>query len=388
MKRRTFLASTAAALACRPDAGDQTDTGLPPVTLPSSDPCADDVAVGTLVREQKFLDEPERELENLSGVGLDGRQVLDLTTLSAAELVVPQERLFVRTAQPPGLEGNNWEVTVGGLIEAPVTLSIEAILAQTQDMGIVHFECSGNTNFGGFGLQGAVAFSGVPFAWVLDQIAPLPEATAILVSGFDDHPPPTGNSTPGASWVFRPEQLQDAFLATHINGEPLTPDHGWPVRLMVPGWYGCVCIKWLDRITWVDDDEPATSQMLEFASRTNQDGAPPLARDFAPANVDVAAVPIRVEVWDVEGTERSRVVGLVWGGEVLPEGLRLWADDVDVGLVEVCPDRESPRTWALWHALLPESVSGRTDLTLTVDDPGVVTRRLDEGYYLRTVRIP
>ena len=87
-----------------------------------------------------------------------------------------------------------------------------------------------------------------------------------------------------------------------MNGEPLPPDHGFPVRLVVPGWYGCVCIKWVTAIDLVGAEERPTSQMLEFAERTHQvgpGGAPTRARDFQPAVMDLAALPIRVEQWQV-----------------------------------------------------------------------------------------
>ena len=60
-------------------------------------------------------------------------------------------------------------------------------------------------------------------------------------------------------------------------------------------WYGCTCIKWLNAITFVDNDAEATSQMQEFAARTHQHGVPKLAKDYKPAIIDQAAMPIRVE---------------------------------------------------------------------------------------------
>src|SRR5438034_9585635 len=79
-------------------------------------------------------------------------------------------------------------------------------------------------------------------------------------------------SIPGASWAFSPEQLEKAgaFLATELNGQPLPKDHGAPVRLVVPGWYGCTSIKWVNEITLVREEVEATSQMLEYAARTLQ----------------------------------------------------------------------------------------------------------------------
>ena len=66
-----------------------------------------------------------------------------------------------------------------------------------------------------------------------------------------------------------------AFLATGMNGAPLGPDHGFPLRLVVPGWYGCTAIKWVNEIALLDDTAPATDQMREYAGRTHQDPVGP-----------------------------------------------------------------------------------------------------------------
>src|SRR6185369_9127809 len=130
-----------------------------------------------------------------------------------------------------------------------------------------------------------------------------PGATRVLVSDFDEYAAPydPAHSTPGASWIFSFEQLATAFLATRMNGEALPEDHGAPVRLFVPGWYGCACIKWVNAIALVDDTAEATSQMQEYASRTGQTGVPALAKDYLPGVIDQAAMPVRVEQWRVEG---------------------------------------------------------------------------------------
>ena len=84
-----------------------------------------------------------------------------------------------------------------------------------------------------------------------------------------------------------------AFLATQMNGADLPRDHGFPVRLVVPNWYGCTCIKWVSQIDIVADDEPSTTQMREFAARTHQDGMPDLARDFQSPVIDLAGADLR-----------------------------------------------------------------------------------------------
>ena len=105
------------------------------------------------------------------------------------------------------------------------------------------------------------------------------------------------------------------FLAVRMNGEPLTPDHGAPVRLVVPGWYGCSWIKWVNELRIVGADEPTTLQMKEFSLRTHQGRIPTLAKDYEPPVIDLAATPIRVEKRRVNGRLQYRVIGIVWGGD-------------------------------------------------------------------------
>jgi hypothetical protein len=211
----------------------------------------------------------------------------------------------------------------------------------------------------------------------------------VLVSGFDGHSVPSenGHSKPGASWVFTFDQLADAFLATEMNGVALPADHGAPVRLLVPGWYGCACIKWVDRITFVDDTEPATAQMQEFASRTHQDGVPELAAMYAPATIDQAAMPVRVEKWRTRDGIVYRVVGVLWGGSRVTDALSIRFGDEPWTRVGVCPPPATNATWTLWsHAWSPTS-PGQYAVRMRIDDPSIVTRRLDSDYYLRTVEI-
>jgi DMSO/TMAO reductase YedYZ molybdopterin-dependent catalytic subunit len=173
-----------------------------------------------------------------------------------------------------------------------------------------------------------------------------------------------------------------------MNGQPLTPDHGAPIRLVVPGWYGCAWIKWVDDLRWAAADEPSTSQMLEFAFRTHQDAIPELARDYADPVIDTAAVPVRVEQRRVDGHTEYRVVGIVWGGTRPIDRLIIRFGSRDPGQpVAVCPAPPTARTWALWSYRWRPTEPGFYDITLRAADPAVRTRRLDLSFYVRRVRI-
>jgi DMSO/TMAO reductase YedYZ molybdopterin-dependent catalytic subunit len=156
----------------------------------------------------------------------------------------------------------------------------------------------------------------VPLSELLAKAGFKRNASRVMVSGFDQYSSSSKTSVAGADWIFHLDELDAAraFLATEMNGQPLTSDHGAPLRLLVPGWYGCTCIKWVTDIQLVSNDAEATSQMREFAARTHQTGVPVIARDYSPAIIDQAAMPTRVEKWLVNGKIKYRVVGILWGG--------------------------------------------------------------------------
>jgi hypothetical protein len=156
----------------------------------------------------------------------------------------------------------------------------------------------------------------------------------------------------------------------------------------VPGWYGCACIKWVNRIELVADDAAATSQMIEYAGRTQQTGRPALAREYTPAVIDTAAVPVRIEKWNTDGHVFYRVIGIVWGGSKPTNALAIRFRPNDAWVpVEDCPLPATTRTWSLWTHTWRPSEPGRYQIVLKVTDPEIRTRRLDLFYYVRDVVI-
>ena len=250
-------------------------------------------------------------------------------------------------------------------------------------------ECSGNSRWRQFGLMSAARWTGVAVTKILEQTKPKRTATRVLISGFDRHLRGSSGSAPGASWIFTVEQLEraGAFFATAMNGKPLPKDHGAPVRLIMPGWYGCTCIKWVDEIRWVGDDERSTSQMEEFAGRTHQEGVPRLARDFKPASMDLAAMPVRVEKSRVDGAVQYRLVGILWGGSRTTDKLQIRFNPKTRYVPVDAYEHKTTRTWTLWSHTWKPASRGRYRIELKVDDPKIRTRRLDSGTYRRTVVI-
>jgi hypothetical protein len=257
-------------------------------------------------------------------------------------------------------------------------------------MGTHLIECAGNNNPDNFGLLSVAEWSGVPLQDIASRLGPRGASLGVLVTGVDDDTREARTSLPGASWVipWTAVSARQPFLAVGMNGAPLALDHGAPVRLVVPGWYGCSWIKWVRGVGLVDVDAAATSQMQEFAGRTHQNGVPARARDYAPPVIDLAATPIRVERRRVNGAIEYRVIGIVWGGSQPVSELLIRFDSRDSWKpLRVCPPPTTHGMWSLWTYRWKPAEPGTYSISLKAADPSIRTRRLDMFFYTRRVRI-
>lgn len=348
-------------------------------------------ASGKMVGVVEFSEEAPVPMGEAFGAELDGRLYTDLSKLTAENSIVPVEQFYIRTRASRLLENTkSWEIQLGGLVEQPFAIPIPDLKKMSSPMELHLMECAGNTRNAHFGMISMASWRGATLADILERAKAKPQANQVLISGFDTYTAKSASSVPGASWVFTAEELKNAgaFLATEMNGTPLTRDHGAPVRLVVPGWYGCTCIKWVNEINFVDDAAAATSQMQEYAARTMQNGVPQLARDYKPAAIEQAAMPIRIEKWVVAEKIRYRIVGIAWGGSVPVKKLQIRFNPEEE-YVEVDDFQQTANDlWSFWtHAWTPKQ-PGTYMIRLRVADSSVTARRLDAGYYMRTVEIP
>lgn len=327
----------------------------------------------------------------VNGPGLDARLYTDHSVLQADQLITPTPRVFVRTSAPASIDSRPrpWTIAATGWGEGPATVSHTDLVRAARPMGAHLIECSGNATADHFGLMSVAEWDGVPLADVVSRLGKPTNATAVLVSGVD-HETATARSVPGASWVFPLDALSSLglFLAVRINGEPLPPDHGAPVRLVVPGWYGCTWIKWVNELRLVGPDEPATAQMREFAARTHQDGVPALARDYQPASIDLAAMPVRVEKRRVGGRLAYRIVGIVWGGTKPADRLMIRCGASDAfATFPICPAPRTHASWSMWDYTWHPPQPGEYQIVVKAADSSIRTRRLDRFFYARKVTI-
>jgi DMSO/TMAO reductase YedYZ molybdopterin-dependent catalytic subunit len=327
----------------------------------------------------------------IGGPGLDSRSNTDLSQLQTDRLTTPTDQVYVRTECPPAVAAHrgSWTIKTSGLVARAGAVPLDNVSQRARAMGTHLLECSGNNNPANFGLMSVAEWEGVPLAEIVSTLQLSSNATAVLVSGVDPDQP-SRTSIAGASWVFPLASLDTlgAFLAVRMNGSALPLDHGRPVRLAVPGWYGCAWIKWIDEIRLVDASEPATSQMREFAARTHQSAVHDLASAYAPPVIQTAATAVRVEKRLGASGLEYRVVGIVWGGTRAVDRLAIRFGDADAWKpFDVCPVPGSAAIWSLWTYRWKPSAPGLYTIALKVPDTAVPQRRLDSGYYVRQVRI-
>jgi DMSO/TMAO reductase YedYZ molybdopterin-dependent catalytic subunit len=363
--------------------------------LAAGQPCADPATAGTLI-DTVPLSRAGAPVQpygvKFGGRGLDARSITDLSRLEPDRLITPNAEVFVRTECPAAVRQHRgpWRIRTTGLLAREGSLTDEELSTAARPMGAHLCECSGNNNPANFGLMSVAEWEGVPLVDVLSRLAVARDATAVLVSGVDPDTPSRAGSTAGASWIIPLAQVDrlGAFLAVRMNGAALPLDHGRPVRLVVPGWYGAAWIKWVDGIRLVATDEPATSQMKEFAGRTHQSARHDLARDYLPPDIQVAAVPIRVERRRTAAGITYRIVGIVWGGRQPVDRLAIgFGADGPWTPFPVCGASGPPGTWSLWEHRWQPDRPGTYRIFLRVPDRSVPQRRLDSGYYMREVTI-
>src|SRR5262249_33068744 len=169
----------------------------------------------------------------------------------------------------------------------------------------------------GHGAVGNADWTGVPLAALLDRAKPKPGAVDVVLVGAD-----TGTvadpATPGPIHFDRSLPLAKAMkpevmVAYQMNGEDLTPGHGFPVRAVVGGWYGMASVKWLTRVVVIDRPHAGFWQTLEYSYFDRRNGLPVVTPVGAVQPKAAIARPGLNEV--VPAGKPYTVFGAAWAGE-------------------------------------------------------------------------
>ena len=202
-----------------------------------------------------FTDVPENftGLRGEGGGGFPGqnRAAQDLRELSSR--VTPTEDFFaVAHYGYPDLDAASYRLQVMGLVERPLTLTLDELKARPRVELDPVFECSGNSRGRFHGMVGNAIWAGTPLIPLLAEARPTADSREVYFWGADTGTEEIrGNEYEqnfARSMSLDHVTERSPILAYEMNGEPLPVVHGFPVRLIVPGWYGICQVKWLQRI--------------------------------------------------------------------------------------------------------------------------------------------
>jgi DMSO/TMAO reductase YedYZ molybdopterin-dependent catalytic subunit len=260
----------------------------------------------------------------------------------------------------PGVDPAGWRLEVDGHVRRPLSAPLSA-LQQRQERTIVStMECAGN---GRAMLSprpvsqpwlteavGTAEWQGVALRALLDEAEPLPGAMEVLFTGADRGIEGGIDQHYQRSLPVDEARRDEVVLAYRLNGAPLPPQHGFPLRLVVPGWYGMTNVKWLTRITVLDEPFAGPQQARSYRLRQQEEAeGDPVTR------MEPRSLMIPPGVPDFLTRRRTVPLGLsvlrgrAWSGwapiatvEVSTDGGRGWR------VAELGADAASPWAWESW----------------------------------------
>jgi len=179
------------------------------------------------------------------------RSAQDLRRLES--WVTPVEDYFVVAHYGfPQVDASTYRLRVGGLVRRPIELTLDQLRARPRATRTTVFECGGNSARLFHGMVGNSEWTGTPLLPLLEEAGWTDDAREVHFWAADSGTEELGGAQYEQNFA-RSMSLQaireaNPLIAYEQNGEPLTVVHGFPVRLIVPGWYGVAQVKWMNRI--------------------------------------------------------------------------------------------------------------------------------------------
>jgi DMSO/TMAO reductase YedYZ molybdopterin-dependent catalytic subunit len=274
----------------------------------------------------------------------------------------------------PQVDAESWRLEIGGEVREPLSLSLDDVKQRPRASVACTLECAGNGRarlaprpLSQPWLEEAVGnaeWAGTPLAPLLEEAGVEDAAVEVLFTGLDRGVQGEVEHAYERSLPVDEARRPEVLLAYEVNGQPLPPQHGFPLRLIVPGWYGMTHVKWLERITVLTEPFEGYQQAKQYRTKQSEDELgdpvtrmlprslliPPGIPDFPDRRRFLAPGPCTLEgrAWSGNGpvtsVEMSVDGGQSWADASLDEptgefGWRRWTydwDDVEPGDYELC----------------------------------------------------
>ena len=312
-----------------------------------------------------FGQEDQKQLDFLTTEPRNGEPALsDLVS----NWITPVKHFYVRSHAPnPVIDPSQFRISVEGQVRKPLELSLQQLAQRKRISTTATMTCAGNrrTEFNeeqkvggvqwGAGAIGNANWSGVSLADVLQQAEVLENAKHVWFEGLDQIKRKDGIIPFGASIPIEKAMVNDGpgsvLLCDQMNGQPLTPDHGYPLRTVVPGYIGARSVKWIGKI--IVSDRPSTNHYVATAYKIVRDKT---ALDWNEAG-PIYRFPINAAVCTPQSGSHVAPGQLTIAGYVLPTGVsksrvRQVSVSIDDGKkwhIAKIQNNQSDFCWSLWN---------------------------------------
>lgn len=244
----------------------------------------------------------------------------------------------------PLIDAATYELSITGHVRNPLKLTLDDLKARPAVTMPVTMECAGN---GRAHLSprpvsapwhneavGCAVWTGTPLKPILEEADLLDDAVEILFTGHDRGIDQDVEQDYERSLSLDEALRDEVFLAYEMNGQPLPPQHGSPLRLVVPDWYGMASVKWLKSIAAVSEPFEGVQQALLYHyKQSEEDPGTPVTRKAPHALMVPPGIPEFLSRARHVRAGRTLVQGRAWSGfgpvervEFSPDGGRTWND--------------------------------------------------------------
>jgi sulfite oxidase len=322
-------------------------------------------------------------------------------TITADALITPTDRFFRRShAEPPIIDARAWRLEVGGLVDRPARYSLVDLTAQFAPREVAAtLVCAGMRRAelltlgelpGELPWEADAAstgrWSGVRLSEVLRAAGVQPAAAHVEFIGLDRVERHGQTFGFGGSIDLEKALDDDVILATRLNAEPLPRAHGYPMRVVVPGWIGARQVKWLGRINVLA--EPSGNYFQTKAYRIQREQHPDDPRDVS-AGVAMTGVPINAVIIDPEPGATVpagvvRVRGWALGSEGRPlRAIEVSADGGHAWTAAQSIASEGKWTWTFWQAELQLGAGAHVICVRAADETDVMPSSVHETWNVK-----
>lgn len=329
-----------------------------------------------------LLSAAERYMLQVNGYPLNAETPLELLT----DYLTPNDIFFVRSHWIPRMpDMKSWRLQIDGEVSKPLSLSLAELKKLPRAETTCVLQCAGNGRAlhspilpgvqWRYGAVGNARWAGVRVNDLLDRAGIRASAKHLHLFGSDV---PPGKVPPFHRSIEIEKALDDCILAYEMNGAPLPPSHGAPLRMIVPGWAGDHWMKWVVRLT--ASTQPQAGFYMDTAYRWPlKPGEPGVA--FKPEEMrPLTEIAVKSNITTAPKTARVGVPvdikGFAFSGAPDIRKVELSDDDGATWSAATLDKRHSDYSWRLWSLRWTPSRAGKaTLLARATDSRGVAQPR-------------